>query len=233
MRDEVVLKLFDSDGNLFPLMLLDTGDDVTTGYTFSVQAYFDLAHEKSTNEYLLTLLERMSDYGYLAQLYFKYNDTGVSVTPQMQSFLTPVTLDTLKSYAPTVTGTNDGGVVSNGSSLMLESDTSIRHYFVLTKGAIGDYTFLVDGSAVTPVKKGDEYYVTVAHIAAKDLGVAHKIQVKNKSGTVICQIANYSALSWCYKVIKAGGGGKEFQLQIAQSLYNYNQSAKSYFNNRT
>ena len=232
MRDNVVLKLFDNNSKLFPMRVKDSGEVVTSGYTFSVQDYFDLAKEKSTNQYLLSLLARMSDFGYCAQLYFNYNTAGVSITPEMQSFLTPVTLDSLKGYQQSIDTVNDGGIEHNGSSLLLESETTIRHYFKVTKGAVEDYTFVVDGTNVDPVAKDGEYYVSISHIAAKDLGVAHSVQVKDKNGNVVCSISNYSALSWAYSVVKAGGGGRAYQLDIAQSLYNYNQAAILYFANR-
>ncbi len=232
MRDNVVFKIFDSDGNLFPMHLND-GTDVSTGYNFSVQKYFDLAHASTSNTLLLTLLDRMSDYGYFAQLNFKYNDAGVTVTGEMLSEINGVSVDSVKSYEPKITGSYDGGVTHNGSSLILRSETTIRHYFKLTKGQIGDYTFTVGGNKVTPVEKDGEYYVDIPHISAKDLDNSFTLQVKNKSGKVVASIENYSALSFVYTVLKSGGKGDQNLVNLVKGLYNYNKAAEAYFASRS
>ena len=237
MRDEVTVKLYDSNGKLFPLKLKD-GDIVTEGYKFSAQKYFDLAKEKlASDAKLMTLLDRTSDYGYLAQNYFDYHP--VTLTAQIISSLNTVSLSSLTGYKPTITGEADGGVTYSGSTLELKSATRLRHVFALQKGAIGDYTFLVDGTAVTPLSKADDaslgdkqYAVDIKGVAAKDLGTVHLVQVKDSSGNVICKIENYSPISYAYRVLEVGGGSgakAEQLVNLVKGLYLYHQAAKAYF----
>lgn len=229
MRDDVVLQLFDGQGKPYPLQTGE-GADCTGGYMFSAQAYFDLAHAKSTDQKLLTMLDRMSDYGMYAQVHFQHSVDKAVITSAMGTRLAGVTESVLAPYADSVTAANGAAISYAGATLMLKSETSIRHYFRLSSGSIGEYTFYVNGQAVMPVESSGRYMIEIKNIAAKDLDRVFTVQVKKGSQTLIT-LNNYSALSYVRRVVAAQGGGDQTILDLARSLYLYNQSAKAYFGN--
>ena len=230
MRDDVTLRLYSGDGEAYPLLSL-AGKDVTdSGFTFSVQDYFNAAHSQyGDNASLMALIDRMSDYGNLAQLYFGYNDTGAAVSADTQAAMDQVTADTLAGYAASYTNADGDGIEYIGSSLTLRSGTMIRHYFKIT-GDIDDYTFYIGGSKVEPGKAngaGSYYYIELDNIAAKELDTAHSVTVKNGGDDVIT-ITNYSALSYVYSVLKSGEADESL-VNLVKGLYLYNQAANAYF----
>lgn len=230
MRDDVVLKLYDRDGKPFPIMEKDGGEP-TQSYTFSAQAYFDLAHEKSSDESLLTMLDRMSEYGMYAQLYFQHNTAAAVVSAEMQGRLGGVGEASLSVFEPTISEKDSAPISYTGASLTLKSETRLRHFFALGAGEIGDYVFTVNGVEVTPVAVGAEWAVEIEHIAAKDLDTPYTVKV-TKSGEELISVSRYSALSYALRVIRANGNGDAGLVDLMKGLYLYNAAANNYFDNR-
>ena len=227
MRDEVVLQLFDGKGTPYPLRH-KSGADYTSGYSYSAQKYFDTVHAESTDAELLTLIDRMSDYGHYAQLHFKYNEANALNTQAMRDELDTVTLQTLRNFKDSVTEATNSGVAYQGATLLLKSETSLRHYFSLKSGKITDYKFYVDGVEVTPVLSGSSYIVEIPNISASLLSKAYSVQVKKGTQTLI-SIENYSALSYVRRVIDVQGNGDQTIVNLVRALYNYNRAALIYF----
>lgn len=87
-----------------------------------------------------------------------------------------VTVDdkVFKSYVKE--GTVDG-LSYYGTSLMLVTKTSIRHYFEVSEGEISEYTFTCNDQKLTPVKKGARYYVEITDIVATELDEMYSLTV--------------------------------------------------------
>ena len=117
------------------------------------------------------------------------------------------------------------GISYYGSSLLLQENTVIRHYFTVT-GSISQYTFKVDGKKVTPVKKGSYYYIEIKDVSAKDLDKSFHVEVSTKTEGVVVSL-DYSAMSYIYKQLATGESGTLIDLMKALVLYN--QAADAYF----
>ena len=96
-------------------------------------------------------------------------------------------------------------------------------FFRFVAGAdIGDYTFTVDGKEVTPVQRGNLWYVELTDIAAKNLDDAHTFTAGEV--TVIC-----SALSYVNNVLNKADTMHEKLVTLCKALYAYNAAANVYF----
>ncbi len=131
----------------------------------------------------------------------------------------------LSAYAPQVTGSVPG-LSYLGSSVVLESQTTIKHYFTLDEGSsASDYLVTVDGEAAQMEVSGNTCVVRVPNVTAPKLGIAYKIVVQ-KDGSSI-EINNYSAFSYAYAAVSKNSS--ETLTNAARALYCYGMAAKSYF----
>ena len=242
MRDDLVLSVHKSDGSLF--QLFDTNDvDVTeTGYVYSVIAYADVARASSrcTAE-LRLLLNRMADYGKTAQIYFENNEYAGEYS-QIGGDINNVSSSDLSAYVPVIETDASAGVTRTGSTLALETATTLNHNFQINSGSVNDYAFYVDGREVTLnstgnvtlVQDGTKYKLSIKNIAAAELQIAHEIEVREKAtGSIVIKVSNYSALSYVESVVTKGSSStnqKTQQLvQMMKALYLYNMAAVEYF----
>ena len=203
--------------------LLDrAGVDYTAeGYSYAAQQYIEAALGLG-DEKLTKLVNALSDLGSLAQQYFKVD---LENRAEVLADLSSVTLESVSDYAPKVDVKDGAGLSFIGSSLLLKEDFSIRHYFKVT-GDISQYTFTVDGKKVTPVQKGEYYYVPISNVVAVDLDKNFHVEVSTAASGVIAEI-DYCALSYAYKQLKAG---EESELvDLIRALVLYNREADSYF----
>ena len=203
--------------------LLDrAGVDYTAeGYSYAAQQYIEAARGLG-DEKLTKLVNALSDLGSLAQQYFKVD---LENRAEVLADLSSVTLESVSDYAPKVDVKDGAGLSFIGSSLLLKEDFSIRHYFKVT-GDISQYTFTVDGKKVTPVQKGEYYYVPISNVVAVDLDKNFHVEVSTAASGVIAEI-DYCALSYAYKQLKAG---EESELvDLIRALVLYNREADSYF----
>ena len=222
LTEERVLHVYTGEGELAKLLRLDGTDLTESGYAFKAQDYIEVVRETSEDEKLLQLVNALSDVGSLAQLQFNYNvDSRVEVVGDLDS----VTADSISQFAMVLNVKEGAGISYYGSSLLLQENTVIRHYFTVT-GSISQYTFKVDGKKVTPVKKGSYYYIEIKDVAAKDLDKSFHVEVSTKTEGVIVTL-DYSAMSYIYKQLATGESGTLIDLMKALVLYN--QAADAYF----
>ncbi|MGN0488119.1 MAG: GLUG motif-containing protein [Ruminococcus sp.] len=180
--------------------------------TVSVSDYLAVL-SKSDNESLKNLADYMSNYGKAAKAYF----SGEAVAEQTVT-------DDLSVYDFTV-GTMPEGISYYGSSLILKSETTIRHYFKLAEGKeISEYTFSVDGTTVTPTEKQGYYCIDIKNVRADKLGTSFNVSVNGEE-----VITNYSALSYVYKVMESASTDVNLK-NLVKALYIYNRNALAYIN---
>ena len=196
--------------------------DGTVGilYEKSIRGYAEtvIANAASFTQEQVALMEALIAYGEAASIHFG----GESAEHQM----TEITAETLKAYEIQKSGSTNAGLSYYGSSVLLESETTIRHYFKLTSGDITDHTFLLDGEAVTPVNEaGTNYwYIDIPNIVSKDLD---RVYVLEADGMTI----EYNALSYAYAALNAYGNdaAKGAMCNTVRALYEYNLAANAYF----
>lgn len=123
----------------------------STVYSFTVEDYANeiLDNSDAYNGYTVGLVQALMQYGSYADAYFAGETLGA--TEEMSR----VTADTLAKEVPVADGELPEGISYYGSTLLLESDVVLRHYFKVAKGTdVSAYGFTGN--------KGNYYYVDLA-----------------------------------------------------------------------
>ena len=240
-RDDLVLRVYLGDGSVYPLLDKSGADVTSTGFVYSGATYTAEARAGGASSSLLTMLERLNDYGKYAQLYFNHN-ADLGTLSSGASDVSGVTLSTLSAYEPVISTSASSGITRSGSTLMLESLTTLTHNFVIESGSIDDYIFTVNGQVITTATTGDitltkvngKYRISIANIVAAHLQDPYEIVVTDTAGHEMIRISNYSALSFVHVVISSYGltpsDEKQAQfVKLLQSMYLYNRAAVAYF----
>lgn len=180
-----------------------------TEYSFTVEAYAKHILNNSESEYddAAALIKAMLNYGAYSQTYFKYNTENLAnkdLEPSEKD-VTIADLSVFNKYIPIVS--NNSSKTYYGSSLLLESEVVLRHYFTTN---------------VSENKKGDYWYIDTASIPAHKLDEANEVTVGGVT------ISNYSPLSYAYKVLNGGSTDENLQ-NLMKAMYLYNQEANTYF----
>ncbi len=204
-----------------PIKLTVTTADSSESVTETVKAYVDYVNANTAEyEECLTLINEMFNYGEYSRQYFE----KASITPSPDLADTEVTIS--NTYTPTKKGSVTG-ITLTASSLILESNTIVRHYFELAEGAsMSDYTFTVNGIKATPCEKDGLYYVEIDNIIARDLGKLDKTIISTGSESMV---VTYSPLSYV-KLVLEGTASEDANLaNLTKALYNYYVAAAEYF----
>ena len=240
-RDDIVLTAHLSDGTVYPL-LDKAGEDVTsTGYVYSGINYTAEARNGGAAATLMDMLDRLNDFGKYAQVYFDYYPELGEFTDRAGD-IDNVTLAMLNRYAPVITATSNCGIRRSGSTLMLESATTVTHNFIIDRGTVDDYIFMVDGKVITTESTGDitlklvegKYRISIGNIVAAHLQDSYEVVVTDKTGNELIRISNYSALSYAQVVISHYGETPADEnnaklVNMLKSLYLYNRAAMVWF----
>ena len=202
MTDEIVVELI-CDGK--------TVQKATT----SVREYAltIIGDEKHTEE-TKNLVKAMLNYGAYSQAHFGYNTANLA-NADYEDSLESATFEAVTAYSGTP-NLGDDTVKLNSTSLILESETTLRFFFTKT---IGTATH-----GETPLKvtqRGSYYYVDVEDIAAKALNENVTITVDNVT------IA-YSPMRYAYSVMKNMQDNVTL-VNLVKALYLYSVAADAYF----
>lgn len=207
------------------------GENTSDEYLHSVVNYANAIIANESGAYTaetVALVKAMLNYGATAQTYFGYNTDNLanaSLTDEEKD-ISSVTADTLASYKATGT-TIDGIGTFAGSTLVLESETTLKAYFKLAEGVkIEDITFTVGTETMTPVKSGGYYVISITNITSFDLEKVFEVSVTDgtTSGTFQC-----SVFAYCYNVLNDTTGTYTDELKdTLKALYLYNAAANEY-----
>ena len=183
--------------------------------TYSVRKYADYILYDNSYGSCHELVKAMLAYGGAAQNYFDYKtdnlaDSGYTVTP-----LTP----TGTASVPVSGSVN--GISFHGASLVFKDKIAVRFYF---NGEIDKLIFGADGTPLTPVAKGDMYYVEAANINPQDLGT--DITVTVTKGTENLSVV-YSPLAYMIRMYEKTSSSDTTKA-LMQALYGYYQAAVAY-----
>lgn len=188
-------------------IILGDGTAVGTKQTYSVSDYADSINKGDYTDETKALVKAMTDYGDYAKAYF--NNSIVTTTIENNA----VTAEILADFSMKSSGSLPDGIKYYGSSLLLESDTALRHYFRVADGTgVENYNF--SGN------KGNYYYIDVADIQANMLG-------KTSNVTVGDYTISYSPMSYAYAVMKSNTASDNLK-NVVRALYLYNQAAVNY-----
>ena len=166
------------------------------------------------------LVKALLNYCGSAQKLFGYDapyvNEGISFTgstfDHRSSFIPPDPISGLSYY---------------GSSLLLKSETTQRHYFSLTGGKITDYTFTVSGIPAVPVQYDDSnyYYIDRPNINAASLGDAATITVTKGSEKMSFR---YSPMDYVSTVLAEDSIQSAELKNTAVALFWYSRAALKY-----
>lgn len=204
-----------------PITLIITTPDQSESITRTVKDYVDFVNE-NPEDYAscINLINEMYNYGEYSRAYFE----KAEITPNPDLSNVEVTIS--NSYTPIKKG-NVTGITLNASSLLLESNTTVRHYFKLADGAsISDYTFTVNGARVTPVEKDGLYYIEVNNIIARSLGKLDKTVVTSATESMTI---TYSPLSYVKLALENRAESDPALANLVKALYKYYVAASDYF----
>ena len=188
-----------------------TSDKKGEIYEYSVADYIQYIRDNPTefDEKTLSLVNAMAGYGDYAKAYF--NNENLDANTEMDA----VTADTLASFDKQISGDLPEGITYYGSSLLLESNTTMRHYFKVAEGT--------DVSALSfSGSKSNYYYIDIPNISAEKLGTIQNVTIGN------CTIS-YSPMSYAYAVLSSKNTSESLK-NLVKSLYLYEQAAEAYKN---
>ena len=146
--------------------------------------------------------------------------------------MSEVTESDVEGYGSWKSGEMPEGLIYNGATLVLESETLVRMYYTVETGHdINEYTFHDRrGKTLIPVNHaGNTYYVDVENVAAKDIPGYTSVRVTdgNKELTM-----NYSVNTYVRNKLKRDGEDEVLQ-DLSRALYLYGKAAEEYFANPT
>lgn len=195
---------------------------------FSVREYADvILSDPVKYEKEQDLIRSMLQYGGAAQRLFNhygsetgtyYADRGIRTeymqVPESDAFSEPAPLSGLSYY---------------GTSLVLLSNTVQRHYFKLTSGNIGDYTFTVGDTPVEAQQYEDTnyYYIDCTGIPTAELWKSHQVTVASVNDPSQTMTFSYSILDYINR-LKNTERATDADLNTAIALYGFSMYAAFY-----
>lgn len=190
---------------------------------FSIRQYAKAIIDGDFNDSTKDLVKHMLNYGAKAQLYFGYNTSNLATDGVDIGGLTFVDVpDNADNYKPSVTEVD--GIELYGTSLVLNSNTTLRFYFVLNGDkAITDYGF--DGLDVyqRTVSGTEMYFADIKNIAPDEL---NKPQTVSIDGNVFVSHNPIAYIIRMYHNESAAAGMHD----LMYALYNYHTVAANYGN---
>lgn len=218
-------------------MIAESGS--TEKYTYSVKEYADyiLAHTEGNEEYVKAapMVRAMLNYGGYSQLQFKHNtdalaNDGLYTTDEDPVLTEEVTIDDNYTFtAPS----EDIGLRYYGSSLLLDAETTIRHYFTITSEEdhaeiCEKYSFVLDDVTVlTPSMRGGMIYIDIKGINAAELDDMFNLVVKNTATEATISVT-YSPFSYAKYVLENAIAGTNL-VNVIKAMCLYNEAANNYY----
>lgn len=188
------------------------GSDKGTVYTFTVKSYAEYILENS-GDYAdsVALVKALLNYGASAQTYFGVVGNGAANNSQYMSDNDRDISDvTIPTPAPASTDLHDG-VVFEGASLSLRSETTLSLYFT---NLSPDTEFTCSqGKTVEKDTRGEYTIARIRGINARELGNRFTVTFGNNTVT-------YSPLNYCYDAVNSTTVGEELK-DICRALYKY------------
>ncbi len=218
---------------------LYVGGAVIASGNCSVRGYaeraFALAESDPTavEAELITMIKAMLNYGAASQTLFGYNtgDLANSILEEDDKIVADVNSEQLDDVT---VNANLTGIKNEDFSCILETKTTIRHYFSITEGTVDDYYFAVEGREVAPVqitRNGKTmYYVDITDIAAKDMDYVYTLMIVDKNDNASYVYA--SVYSYMNAVIKNKENTELVSTELVDTvnaMYAYGFAAYSYF----
>lgn len=174
-----------------------------------IKAFKELAKTDVELAKALPLIEALESYAYFADGYFSDEETSGDVIVD-ESFMASIT-------APSKTG-RVTGVEHFATSLVLESGTTLRHYFKITDNK--KHNFEIQNKPIEAVNLGESiWYIDVANIAAQDLDERYIVTVDDALSIAFTPL-NYA--------ISTMNSSENNLSNLVKALFNYWYEANEY-----
>lgn len=177
-------------------------------YSYTVREYADyiLNNKSDYSQETIDLVEAMLTYGGYAQTYFGFN-TDKMANEGIASDLGLAVISDKEQVE--FTGSLPDGITYYGTSLILKSNTIIRHYFK-AESEPENYTGSSEGL----------YYYDIAGISADKLASKENLSIGDWS-------VSASPMSYAYAVVN-GGSDNESLINLVKAMYLYYEAATAY-----
>lgn len=205
---------------------LHVGEETGTLYEYTVKEYAD--YILASDDYdanTKALVKAMLNFGGYAQTYFDHNTDNMAnadLDAADKALPETVTIDADEA-AVLNTDALPEGLSYYGTSILLKSNTVLRHYFTVEEGYdIADYTISAGwtGETTSTVNvKDDYYYIDVEGIDAVNLNSSPLLTV---NGADIVEW--YSCLSYAKAVLEGDSYSADFQ-NLMKAMYVYYEAA--------
>lgn len=216
---------------------LVNGDKEGTAFYYNVAEYaYTLLNDESFDTKTKELVISMLNYGANSQTYFDFVTDYLANCdlPGELTQLEDTQADELSAYKSSYTPDESytGSASYYGSSLVLKSNTEIKHYFAYDseKTCIDNFTCTdSEGKSYDIAESGSYLYVRVDNIPAHQLGEALTLSLY-ENDVKVGEIS-YSPLSYAYSVLSAyptDDGTHDNVRNVVKSLYQYNNKAVAY-----
>ncbi len=191
--------------------------------SYSVMQYAEaILSDEETYADAIPVVKAMLNYSAAAQAYFGYNtEHPANATEFMTDADRFVDTDIDLSIYEAVVSGESAGVSYYGSSLVLESETSIKHYFIVDESVSAEsLQVTVSGEEAELTKNGDLYCLRIDNIFAQNLDEVYEVKI---DGITL----EYSVLSYGYAALNTN---KTTLINTLCALYDYHLAAKEYGN---
>lgn len=209
-------------------------------YTVSVERYAEyvLNHTDKYSATTVKLVKAMLNYGASAQTMFDYHTDKMANEILNEEDKQVDTTDFSAYKHVLTTDSNEKGINCYVGSLCLESDTSIKDYFILNNNAnIDEYVFYGITNSGTPVQlepqkttlNGKECYaVEIKNIKAQNLDQSVVVTVQRKENPDVNVIKlQFNAFSYAYVMANMTSPNQK-AVDVTNAMYAYWQMAKQY-----
>ena len=192
------------------------GDTQVHTGEYSVRQYAEKILTGAYDAEVKELVKQMLNLGAAAQTYFAYN-TGMLANKGYE-IDTPAAVPT---EVPAIAlEDNLDGVSLYGMSLLFQSKTAVRFYFVVD-GDVANYTFKVGGEAREVKNSEDLYYVEIGDINPQDLGNEITVTVNDALSV------SYNPLTYIVRKYNSDSSSAALK-NLVQAMYGYHLAAKKY-----
>lgn len=206
MNDEITIQVVSDNGS--------GGEQ-----TFTIREYAEAIVNGNFDDEVKNLAKHMLNYGAKAQTYFNYNaDDLANKNVGEPSNMEVVPNDGERAKTPNPVE----GISFYGTSLVLNSQTTLRFYFTLSDGKnISEYSFGELKVQSKNISGTMMYFVDIVDIAPDKLGETYSVSVNNK------EIVQFNPLWYIKRQAHNDANSQNFK-DLMQAMFNYYLAAVDY-----
>ena len=172
-----------------------------------------------SDESMASLAKAIAEYGTAAQRYFHYDLHQSDAIPDGIASTGPI-----NDYAVAADGTLPQGITNITTSMVLDSDNSVKMYINCAEGyRATDYSYSLDGTNVVPEARGSRYVIEISGIVAKDLGKEHFLIISDDWDVYT---VTFSAMSYAAFISRKNDDRASV---LGKAIGNYYTAAVNYF----